>query len=124
MVIHLVARVNLENLDTQVIYPRDQKEEERIALLTGIVQLVSTALERSGTPSAKGQPMFMKSEKGVIGYCVVKEDLFICQGDAERETGDALKMLANTPKASDEELSGSIADLVSKRGKEIGDLWR
>jgi hypothetical protein len=124
MVIRLVARVDLESLAPHVIYPRDEKEEERIALLTGIVQLVSAALERSGTSSTRGQLMFMKSDRGVIGYCAMKDEVFICEGDAERETGDALKAVVKKPKASDEELSESIDEMVKKRGKEIGDLWR
>ncbi|NWF94626.1 MAG: hypothetical protein HXY34_00615 [Candidatus Thorarchaeota archaeon] len=123
MVIRLVARVKLENMESAVLYPREESNDERIALLTGIVQLVSAALEHAETTD-EGQPMFMKSERGVIGYATVKEHLFICEGDGERETGDALKAIVKRPLASNEELSSSIDDLVKKRGKEIGDLWR
>ena len=48
MAVRLVARVNLETMDSKVICPRDEMREERIALLTGIVQLVSAALSRTG----------------------------------------------------------------------------
>jgi hypothetical protein len=100
-------------------------EEERIALLTGIVQLVSAALERSGArDSAIRIPRFMKSDKGVIGYFSVEGQVVICEGDTEAETGDALKAVLASPDASGEQLKSKIERTVQRRGKEIGDLWR
>ncbi|MCF2137632.1 MAG: hypothetical protein K9W43_10420 [Candidatus Thorarchaeota archaeon] len=124
MVVRLVARVELESMDSKLIYPRDEAREERIALLTGILQLVSAALSRTGGSSTQGQPMFMKSDKGVIGYLTTDEILFICEGDGEREVGDALKTILKEPTASDEVLSSEVEKALKRRGREIGDLWR
>ncbi|MHA1654466.1 MAG: hypothetical protein ACTSYX_05970 [Candidatus Thorarchaeota archaeon] len=124
MAVRLVARVNLETMDSKVIYPRDEMREERIALLTGIVQLVSAALSRTGGSGTGGRPMFMKSERGVIGYCSVDETLFICEGDGEREVGDALSAVMKEPNASDDALSSRVDSILKRRGREIGDLWK
>ena len=124
MAIRLVAKVELDTMNSNVLYPREASNDQRIALLTGVVQLVSAALERAGSKDTAGQPMFMKSDRGVIGYLTFGRTVFICEGDAERETGDALRAIIRKPKASDEELSANIQDAVKKRGKEIGDLWR
>ncbi len=117
--------MKLADLTSTVLYPHTQVEEERIALLTGIVQLVSAALERSGTRDTGIRiPRFMKSDKGVIGYCGLDGHVVICEGDTEAETGDALKAVLASPDASGEQLKSKIERTVQKRGKEIGDLWR
>ncbi|MHA1247028.1 MAG: hypothetical protein ACTSPE_06850 [Candidatus Thorarchaeota archaeon] len=124
MAVRLVARVDLETMDSKVIYPRDEMREERIALLAGIVQLVSAALSRTGGQGTGGRPMFMKSERGVIGYCSVRHTLFICEGDGEREVEDALRALMKEPDASDDALSSRVDSVLKRRGREIGDLWK
>ncbi len=124
MVVRFVARVNIENMESKIIYPLDEQNEERIALLMGIVQLVSAALSRTGTAIVNMTPSFMKSERGVIGYCAVDDTVFISEGDGEREVEDALRAVMKTPKASDEELSSEVDNALRRRGREIGDLWR
>jgi hypothetical protein len=125
MVVRLVAKVKLSDLSSTVLYPRAQVEEERIALLTGIIQLVSAALERSGTPDKSIKvPRFMKSDKGVIGYCGMDGQVIICEGDTEHETDDALKAALASPNATPEQLKSRIERAAQTRGKEIGNLWR
>ena len=125
MVVRLVARIHVDDLKPEVIYPRGDRQDERIAKLTGIVQLVSVALERSDvSDEKKDTPMYMKSESGVIGYCQLDEHILICEGDAERETADALRVVIERSSSSAEELSKKVQGVLEKRGKEIGDLWR
>ncbi|MHA2424920.1 MAG: hypothetical protein ACXAEF_09045 [Candidatus Thorarchaeota archaeon] len=125
MAVTLVARVNLTNMDTTFLYPKDGRNEERIALLTGIVQLVSAALDRSGnSDTAVGAPNYMKSERGVIGYCKQGKGVIIVEGDTEPETADALKAVLGSGDDSDIEIQANIEKSVHKRGKEIGDLWK
>ncbi len=125
MAVTLVARVNLSNMDTTFLYPKDGRNEERIALLTGIIQLVSAALDRAGAIDEENSaPNYLKSERGVIGYCKQGKDVIICEGDSEPETSDALKAALNASGASDMEIQANIEKVVQKRGKEIGDLWR
>lgn len=123
MVLRLMARVDLDQMDFEVVHPATDPDEERIAKLTGIIQLVSHALERnnSSNPSA---PMFMKSEGGVVGYCQIDDYVIICEGDTERETEDALKAVMSSDSVSVNDIEDSIERVVQKRGKEIGDLWR
>ena len=127
MVVRLLAKIKLDTMDSTVLYPvdavSDEVSEERIALLTGIVQLVSTALSRAGDSGTK-EPMFMKSGKGVIGYVKIEPFLFICQGDSESETRDPLKAIISNPEATGEDLTSHVLKAVKQRGKEIGDLWR
>ena len=122
MVVRLVARVRVDDMNFDVIYP-ENADEERIAKLTGIVQLVSAALKRSETDE-ENVPMFMKSEKSVIGYCQVDNQVLICEADAEGETADALRALISKANSSHNDLEESIKKIIHKRGKEIGDLWR
>ncbi len=124
MVVRLVARVDLDSMDSKVIYPKEESRDERVALLTGIIQLVTAALSRTGGAGTGGQPMFMKSERGVIGYLTVDDSLLICEGDGEREVGDALKAIMKVPTAADDELYSRVESELKKRGREIGDLWR
>lgn len=125
MVVRLVARINVDDLKPEVIYPRGEKQDERIAKLTGIIQLVSVALERSDvSDEKKGTPMYMKSDSGVVGYCQLDDHILICEGDAERETADALRVIIDRSNSSLQELSEKVQGAVEKRGKEIGDLWR
>ncbi len=124
MVIRMVARFKLESTESSVIYPREEPDEQRIALLAGIVQLVSAALERSDNRKTENTPMFMKSENGVIGYALVGSEIFICEGDGEREVGDVLKAVLKRPSEADEEIYEDIDHELRRKGKEIGDLWR
>ncbi len=124
MVIRMVARFKLESTESTVIYPRDESHEQRIALLAGIVQLVSSALERSDNRRVENTPMFMKSENGVIGYALVGSEIFICEGDGEREVGDVLKAILKRPNAGDDELYSGVDHEIRRKGKEIGDLWQ
>ena len=127
MVVRLFAKIKLDTMESTVLYPVDEVSEEvseeRIALLTGIVQLVSTALNRAGD-SDTTEPMFMKSGKGVIGYVKLEPFLFICQGDSEGETRDPLKAIISNPEATGQDLASHVLKAVKQRGKEIGDLWR
>ena len=123
MVIRLIAKVQLSTMESTVVYPEDDVNEERIALLTGIVQLVSAALEHSGDRLTE-VPLFMKSERGVIGYFTKGDVLFLCQGDSESETNHALKAVIKNPELSGVKLAFELEKSVKTRGKEIGDLWR
>ena len=69
MVVRMVAKVRLDNMESEVLYPPEEQSFERIAILTGIVQLVSTALKRDDfSATISESPNYMKSEKGVVGY--------------------------------------------------------
>jgi hypothetical protein len=123
MAVTLIAKVMLTTMEPTVLYPTEGGSEERIAMLTGIIQLVSTALERSGD-SDEATPHFMKSERGVIGYCKQGPTVIICEGDAESETKDALKAVLDSLNGSNEDISKKLDKIVHKRGKEVGDLWK
>ncbi|MEM2143692.1 MAG: hypothetical protein QXS20_01355 [Candidatus Thorarchaeota archaeon] len=124
MVIRLIARVELDTMNSDILYPREGSNDQRIALLTGVTQLVSSALERAGSRTTSGQPMFMKAETGVIGYILRDRTVFICEGDGERETGDALQALYRRAQEEQNDLAAAAEDILSQKGKEIGDLWR
>ncbi len=123
MAVTLVAKVPLATLEPVILYPLGGGDEERIALLTGIVQRVSAALDRSGDANTE-TPRFMKSERGVIGYCKQEKTVIICEGDSEAETSDALKAVLSSMDASHEEIAKKLHKIIHSRGKEIGDLWR
>ncbi len=125
MVVRLVAKVQADNMEPTVLYPVDGVDQERIALLTGIVQLVSAALQRSG-PSTLGEftPNFMKSERGVIGYCSMGSYLIICEGDNEEETGSALKAAYDGRDLSKMDFAQKDMKEVQQRSREMGDLWK
>lgn len=114
----------MDTMQSAIIYPDREEDEQRLALLTGIVQLVSAALSGTGSGMSNLTPSFMKSDRGVIGYCVVDDIVFISEGDGEREVEDALKAVMKNPSASDAELSSEVESALRRRGKEIGDLWR
>lgn len=124
MVIRLVARVRLDDMATTLLYPQDAKKDERIAVLTGIVQLVSAALSRGGAQTPDRQLYFLKSASGVVSYFLNQDHLFIGEGDTEGETGDALKAIMNRNSSSEEDLVSEIKDAVEKPGKEISELWK
>ncbi|MBD3408349.1 MAG: hypothetical protein GF411_19655 [Candidatus Lokiarchaeota archaeon] len=124
MVIRLVVKVALDDMSSTVLYPVGEEKAERIALLTGIVQLVSAALERDDIQEIPSdQPHFMKSDRGVISYSQVGGTLFICEADNENEAGECVRSVAKEPDASTEELTTRIEKVASKRGREISDLW-
>ena len=121
MPVHLVAKVRLDDMNSEVLWPTDESREERIALLTGIVQLISAALKSSGGMD-HCVPNFMKSERGVIAYCSMEPYLLICEGDTENETGQALQTVINNPDSSGHDF-GKLEREVEKRGKELERLW-
>lgn len=123
MVVTLVAKVMLTTMEPTVLYPTDGGDEERIAMLTGVIQLVSTALERSGN-SSETSFHFMKSDRGVIGYCKQGPTVIICEGDSESETNDAMKAVLGSLNSSDSDISSKLNKIIQKRGKEVGDLWK
>lgn len=123
MAVTLVAKVMLTTMEPTVLYPADGGDEQRIAMLAGIVQLVSTALERSGGSDASAIH-FMKSERGVIGYCKQGPSVILCEGDSESETNDALKAVLGSLNGSNSDISKKLNKIIQKRGKEIGDLWK
>lgn len=125
MVVRLIAKVKSDDMEPTLLYPIGGVDQERIALLTGIVQLVSAALQRSEpSPLGEFKPNFMKSDRGVIGYCTMGTHLIICEGDKEDETGAALRAAYEGQDLSDIDFGIKESKEVQKRGKEMGDLWR
>jgi hypothetical protein len=109
---------------SKVLYPTGEDNEERVALLTGIVQLVSVALERTDACDVEiGNPSFMKSDRGVIGYATSNGSLFICESDDEKEAGEVFKAIQKSLYLGDEEITNQIEKVVNKRGREISGLW-
>ncbi|MFW9788351.1 MAG: hypothetical protein ACFFE1_11785 [Candidatus Thorarchaeota archaeon] len=123
MVVRMVIRVILDNMKSMVLYPPEEQSAERVALLTGIVQLVSTALQRTDSISDSTTPNYMKSDKGVVGYIQQTEFLYICEADNEKESGAVLSLIMENANASEEWLSKIIAKALRKRGREISSLW-
>jgi hypothetical protein len=109
---------------SRVLFPPEEQSAERVALLTGIVQLVSTALERNDSKSSTSDaPNYMKSDRGVVGYVQQTDHLFICEADSEKEAGLVLSLINENQNAADEWLMQVIAKALRKRGREISSLW-
>lgn len=125
MTIKLVVRVEMCDMSSKVLFPRDDTTEERAALLAGIVQLVSVALKREqDADAALGRPHFMKSDKGVIGYAQTTDGfLYICESENENEAGDVLKAAVDAVHATEEEIIKRIEKVMRRRGGEIAGLW-
>lgn len=123
MVVRMVVRVELDNMASKVLYPPEEQSAERVALLTGIVQLVSTALQRDDSISGSMNANYMKSDKGVVGYFQETEYLYICEADNEKEAGSVLSLIMENVNASEQWLSKIIAKALRKRGREISSLW-
>jgi hypothetical protein len=124
MVVRMVVRVTLDNMASRVLFPPEEQSAERVALLTGIVQLVSTALERNDSKSSTSDaPNYMKSDRGVVGYVQQTDHLFICEADSEKEAGLVLSLINENQNAADEWLMQVIAKALRKRGREISSLW-
>lgn len=123
MVVRMVVRVELDNMASKVLYPPEEQSAERVALLTGIVQLVSTALQRDDSISGSMNANYMKSDKGVVGYFQETEYLYICEADNEKEAGSVLSLIMENVNASEQWLSKIIAKSLRKRGREISSLW-
>ena len=123
MVVRMVVRVELENMSSKVLYPPEEQSVERIALLTGIVQLVSTALKRDGGSTHTETPNYMKSDKGVVGYIQRTDFLYICEADNEKEAGSVLSIVVENVNATEEYLINVITKALRKRGREISSLW-
>jgi hypothetical protein len=124
MVVRMVVKVKLDNMESEVLYPSEVQSVERIALLTGIVQLVSTALQRDGfSATISESPNYMKSEKGVVGYIQLTEYLYISEADNEKESGSILSLILKNRNASETWLVELISRALRKRGEEISSLW-
>lgn len=123
MVVRMVVRVELDNMASKVLYPPEEQSAERVALLTGIVQLVSTALQRDASISGSMNANYMKSDKGVVGYFQETEYLYICEADNEKEAESVLSLIMENVNASEQWLSKIIAKALRKRGREISSLW-
>ena len=123
MVVRMVVRVELNDMGSKVLYPPEEQSAERIALLTGIVQLVSTALKRDGGTAPDETPNYMKSDKGVVGYIQRTDNLYICEADNEKEAGSVLSIVVDNVNATEEYLISVIAKALRKRGREISSLW-
>ena len=123
MVVRMVVRVELDNMGSKVLYPPEEQSAERIALLTGIVQLVSTALKRDGGKAPAETPNYMKSDKGVVGYIMRTDYLYICEADNEKEAGSVLAIVVDNVNATEDYLISVIAKALRKRGREISSLW-
>lgn len=124
MVVRMVVRVELDSMESSVLYPPEEQSAERVALLTGIVQLVSTALQRGDTnPIDSEAANYMKSDKGVVGYIQLNGLLYICEADNEKESGSVLALILENKTATQEWLTQVIAKSLRKRGREISSLW-
>ncbi|MFW9807652.1 MAG: hypothetical protein ACFFFK_13070 [Candidatus Thorarchaeota archaeon] len=124
MVVRMVVRVTLDNMDSTVIYPAEEQSAERVALLTGIVQLVSTALQRDDVSTVdSGNPNYMKSDRGVVGYIQLNGLLYICEAENEKESGSVLSLILDNKNSSPEWLTQVITKALRKRGREISSLW-
>ncbi|MFX1369702.1 MAG: hypothetical protein ACFFAY_13990 [Promethearchaeota archaeon] len=123
--IRLVARVFTPDMSFDVLYPLDERKDERIAILTGIVQLITAALNK-GNPVNTGhhQLFYLKSATGVIGYFLEEDYLYLCEGDSEGETEDALKGILNELGNRGADLKEKVKDLIERPGKEVSDLWK
>jgi len=124
MVVRMVVQVELDNMESKVLYPPEEQSAERVALLTGIVQLVSTALQRDDSTSIESDtPNYMKSDKGVVGYVQRTGLLFICEADNEKEAGSILTLILEKINAAEKWLTHLISKALRKRGREISSLW-
>jgi hypothetical protein len=123
--IRLVARVFTPDMSFDVLYPLDERKDERIAILTGIVQLITAALNK-GNPGNSGQHQlfYLKSSTGVIGYFLDEDYLYLCEGDSDGETEDALKGILGELSNRGSELKDKVKDLIERPGKEVSDLWK
>jgi hypothetical protein len=120
----MVARVTLDTMASKVLYPPEEQSSERVALLAGIVQLITTALERSGEgDSDEVRPNFMKSDRGTVGYVQWNDLLYICEADSEKESGSILEIVVDCTDDSEEILIEKITKTLRKKGREISSLW-
>ncbi|MHA1638185.1 MAG: hypothetical protein ACTSUB_09255 [Candidatus Thorarchaeota archaeon] len=123
MVVQLVVRVNLDTMQSKVLYPVDEENEERVALLVGIAQLVKTALQRGKKEHTDGETQFMKSEVGTVGYAELGGNLYICEADSEGESTDVLNSVLKSASKGENNLETAIKKSLRKRGREISSLW-
>ncbi|MFW9921619.1 MAG: hypothetical protein ACFFED_18605 [Candidatus Thorarchaeota archaeon] len=123
MVVRMVARVELDTMASKPLYPPEVTSEQRVALLTGIVQLVQTALQSDGVDSAQGVSHYMKSDKGVVGYMQCNDNLFICEADNEKEAGVVLDIILERSREKDENIVKLLEKALRKRGRELSSLW-
>ncbi|MGQ4913065.1 MAG: hypothetical protein ACP6KW_12930 [Candidatus Thorarchaeota archaeon] len=120
----LAAKVQLDTMDPTILYPVGEAREERIALLTGIVQLVSAALKMDGPDSSPCAFRFMKSERGVIGYCTQEKQIILCEADTEQEAERTLVTILRGEGVLDTQDSETGAGDIKTRSDEVGGLWK
>jgi len=123
MVVRMIAKVNLDTMSSTPLYPPENQSEERVALLTGIVQLVQTALQSSGEHSAERVVNYMKSDKGVVGYMQVSGELYICDAENEKEAANVMTTIRENPSSDTGEITKLLEKQLRKRGREISSLW-
>ncbi len=127
MVVRMVARVVMDTMASKVMYPPEEQGSERVALLAGIVQLITSALERAGDQTIEVveevRPQYMKSDRGTVGYVQFKDKLFICETDNEKEAGSILEIIVDCIEESEEYLIEKISKTLRKKGREISSLW-
>ncbi len=123
MVVRFVARVYMDNMASKTLYPMEETSEERVALLTGIIQLVSAALQHDDEKRMENVHNYMKSDRGVVGYFEREGSLYICEADTEKETETVLDLIQKNIDCENYEISQKIANVYRKRGREISSLW-
>ena len=123
MVVRMVVKVELDSMVSQVLYPPEEQSAERVALLTGIVQLVSTALQQNDTKARLRTINSMKSDRGVVGYTQLSDSLYICEADNEKESEQVLEIIIENSKGPEKEIVASLTKALRKRGREISSLW-
>ncbi|MEM2142442.1 MAG: hypothetical protein QXS20_01375 [Candidatus Thorarchaeota archaeon] len=122
MTVRFVARVELDAMKAHELYPREVDNEERVALLAGVVQLIQAALAQMGE-NAENRVHFMKSGTGVIGYAQTRNTVFFSEADDEREARDILNLVLDMRNAEESEIIKAIEESLNRPGSEIGSLW-
>ena len=123
MVVRLVARVQMETMTSKVLYPVGEHEEERVALLAGIVQLVQAALEQQDMTMKDSDIHYMKSGTRVVGYFLDRSNVYIVEGEDENESGSVMKMIMRMLGDSEVDVIRALQKALRKRGAEISSLW-
>ncbi|MDF1540459.1 MAG: hypothetical protein P1Q69_16305 [Candidatus Thorarchaeota archaeon] len=124
MVVRMIARVTMDTMASKVLYPPEEQSSERVALLAGIVQLITTALERAGDDAiSEARAQYMKFDRGTIGYVNVKDKLYICEADNEKEAGNILEIIVDCIEETEDILVDKITKTLRKKGREISSLW-
>jgi len=124
MVVRMVARVLLDTMASKVLYPPEEQSSERVAILAGIVQLTTAALERTGEMEGEVPRLhYMKSDRGTIGYVQINDNLYICEADNEKEAGSIMNLIIDCSDETENDLIERISKTLRKRGREISSFW-